>query len=309
MTRPLESSSVGRGGPDMSPHTEAKMGSTFYEMLENRWSQGKFVCVGLDSEYVKIPEDIRARADSAGIAQFEFNKAIIDATHDLVGAYKPNAAFYEAQAANGGIEALRMTIHYIKEHYPDIPVILDAKRADIGNTNNGYSQFAFDDLKADAITVHPYFGREAMKPFLDRTDKGIIVLARTSNPGAGEFQDLLVGEAQEPLYKVIARDVAENWNGNGNVAIVAGATYPQEIADIRSVIGNMPLLIPGIGSQGGDLEKAVLAGRDSQNQGMIINSSSGIVFAKPEAEETFAQAARREAQKLNDAINHFRVAA
>jgi orotidine-5'-phosphate decarboxylase len=269
--------------------------SHFVEMLENKWNEGKFVCVGLDSDYAKLPETIRAYWD-IGNAIFEFNKGIVDATQDLVGAYKPNSAFYEAYGQSG-ISALRDTISYIKSVAPDVPVILDAKRADIGNTNDGYVKFAFDECRADAITVHPYLGREAMKPFLDRGDKGVIVLARTSNPGASEFQDF--GEGTK-LYERVAQNVSDEWNYNGNCGLVVGATYPGELQRVREIAPNLPILIPGIGAQGGDLERTLEFGKDSKNQGMIINSSRGIIFASKG--EDFAEAARVETEKLHNQI-------
>src|SRR5713226_9764580 len=201
--------------------------ATFVSKLERCWQQGNFVCVGLDSDYERIPAMVKSRG-SIEEALFVFNRDIIDATHDLVCAYKPNSAFYEAQG-DQGFRALCRTVRYIKDTYPHIPVILDAKRADIGSTNLGYVQAAFDIIGVDAITVHPYLGKEALAPFLARKEKGIIVLARTSNPGAAEFHDLLVGEAREPLYQVVARSVAQSWNTNGNCGLVVGATYPSEL--------------------------------------------------------------------------------
>ena len=285
-----------------TPESEALPKSEFVAKLENRWQQGNFVCVGLDSDFAQIPQALKGAASVENVMA-GFNQEIVDATHDLVCAYKPNAAFYEAQG-DQGLRALARTVRHIKDNYPDIPVILDAKRADIGSTNNGYVQAAFDQLGVDAITVHPYLGREAMKPFLDRKDKGIIVLARTSNPGAGEFQDLPVGQAQEPLYRVIARQVAQSWNANGNCAVVVGATYPKELAEIRGIVGDMPILIPGIGAQGGEVEATVNAGKDSRTWGMIINSSRGIIFASKGAD--FAPAARRATEQLRGEINKFR---
>lgn len=276
--------------------------SEFVRRLEGRWQLGNFVCVGLDTDYTQIP-DILKRQGMVASAMLEFNREIFHATHDLVCAYKLNSAFYEAQGEDGS-RALRRTISLIKDQHPDIPVILDAKRADIGKTNNGYVMSAFDELRADAITVHPYLGKEALKPFLDREDKGIIVLARTSNPGAGEFQDLIMEESHEPLYLVVAKQVAQEWNDNGNCAVVAGATYPQELAQIRAVVGDMPILIPGIGTQGGDLEASVAAGKDSRGWGMIINSSSGIIFNSRGGD--FAQAARNATEQLRDNINSYR---
>lgn len=270
--------------------------------MESRWQQGNFVCVGLDSDFAQIPQALK---DSASVEDIMagFNQEIVEATHDLVCAFKLNAAFYEARG-DQGLRALARTVRHIKENYPDIPVIFDAKRADIGSTNNGYVQSAFDQLGVDAITVHPYLGREAMKPFLDCKDKGIIVLARTSNSGAGEFQDLPVGQAQEPLYRVVARQVAQSWNANGNCAVVVGATYPKELAEIRGVVGDMPILIPGIGAQGGEVEATVNAGKDSRTWGMIINSSRGIIFASKGAD--FAVVARQATEQLRGEINKFR---
>lgn len=255
------------------------------------------LCVGLDADYDKLPTHIKNESD----ALFVFNKAIIDATADLVCAYKPNSAFYEALGEDG-IRQLKQTADYLHETYPDIPIILDAKRADIGNTNNGYVDFTFDHLGMDAITLHPYLGREALEPFLSRSEKGSIILCRTSNPGAGEFQDLLVDD--EPLYQHVARAVTESWNTNNNCMLVVGATYPDEMKQIRNIVGDMLFLVPGVGAQGGDVEAIMAAGLDSRNQGMMISSSRGIIYAS--AGEDFAQAARSEAQKLKDEINQHR---
>lgn len=279
--------------------------SEFVARLENLWQRGNFVCLGLDSDFAQIPQALKGAVLSASAEDiiFDFNREIIEATYDLVCAYKPNAAFYEAQG-DQGLRALAKTVKHIKENYPDITVILDAKRADIGSTNNGYVQAAFDQLGVDAITIHPYLGKEAMQPFLDRQDKGIIVLARTSNPGAGEFQDLPVGQTQEPLYLAVARQVANSWNTNGNCAVVVGATYPRELTQIRELVGDMPILIPGVGAQGGEVEATVNAGKNSRAQGMIINSSRGIIFASGGAD--FAAAARKATQQLREEINKYR---
>lgn len=269
-------------------------------MLEIQWSRGNFVCVGLDSEFSKIPASARRGTNIAGTI-VAFNRAIVEATRDLVCAYKPNTAFYEAHGIEG-IMALRRTIADIYTMAPDVPVILDAKRADIGNTNTSYVNAAFNFLGADAITVHPYLGAEALQPFLGQINKGIIVLCRTSNPGAGEFQDLSVND--EPLYRFVARHVASEWNRNGNCALAVGATYPDELCEVRKLVGDMPILIPGIGAQGGDVEKTVAAGKDSRGQGMIINSSRGIIFASEG--EDFAEAARRKTEQLRNLINQYR---
>ena len=293
-------------GPQ-TPEFQKPPKSEFVVKLEKLWQEGNFVCVGLDSDFSKIPQPLKdsVRSSPSHIEEVmvRFNQQVVDATHDLVCAYKPNSAFYEAQG-DQGMRALARTVRHIKEQYPEIPVILDAKRADIGNTNDGYVQAAFDTLGVDAITVHPYLGKEALKPFLDRKDKGIIVLARTSNPGAGEFQDLPVGASQEPLYRVIARNVAESWNKNGNCALVVGATYPRELAEVRGIVGDLPILIPGIGAQGGEVEATVNAGKDSRTWGMIVNSSRGIIFASKGAD--FAEAARKSTEQLRTEINKYR---
>jgi orotidine-5'-phosphate decarboxylase len=258
------------------------------------------VCVGLDSEITKIPSVVKGKN-----RQFLFNKAIIDATHDLVCAYKPNSAFYEANGTEG-IGQLKKTCDYIREKYPEIVIILDAKRADIGSTNEGYARFAFDWLGADAITIHPYLGREALKPFLDRKEKGSIILCRTSNPGAGEFQDPVVdsGSQRNKLYQFVAEKVAKEWNENDNCGLVVGATYPLELSIVRRIVGSMPLLIPGVGAQGGDIEATTKAGVDGKGANAMINSSRGIIFASNGKD--FAVRSREETLLLRDSINKFR---
>lgn len=262
----------------------------FIKKLQKKWTENKFVCVGLDPVVEKLPKIVKQDF-------FEFNKAIIDATHDLVLAYKPNSAFYEALGPQG-IEQLKKTVAYIQEKYSDVPVILDAKRGDIGSTNEGYVKFIFDYLNADAVTLHPYLGKEAIQPFLDRRDKGIIILCKTSNSGSGEFQDLKV--EGKPLYQIVAKKVITKWNENGNICFVVGATYPEEFKIIRKIVGDVPILIPGIGVQGGDLEKIVKNGKNGRNQGMIISSSRGIIFASDEKD--FADAARKEVLLLHNKI-------
>lgn len=291
------------------PDRKAELGEgvpdNFSGMLKERWQMGHFVCVGLDSRYDRIPEVVK-HGLSIEEAMFRFNQEIVEATHDLVCAYKPNIAFYEAQG-EAGLEALVRTTEYIHQIIPRIPVILDAKRADIGSTNEGYVKAAFDIIGVDAITVHPFLGKEALQPFLDRKEKGIIVLCRTSNPGAGEFQDLLVnhpGLGEVPFYQVVAYQVSREWNENRNCTLVVGATYPEEAAQIRKIAPEVPFLIPGIGKQGGDVEAAVIASRDSQREGMIINSSRGIIFASSGPD--FAEAARAETAKLREMINQYR---
>ena len=267
----------------------------FHELIAAQWAQKKFLCVGLDSDFEKIPE--AARIDGVRGTLVAFNRAVIDATKDLVCAFKPNSAFYEAHG-DEGFAALRETIEYIHEQAPEIPVILDAKRADIGNTNQGYVTSILDHLRCDAITVHPYLGVEAVRPFLERKEKGIFVLCKTSNHGSGEFQDIEVNG--EKLYRIVARHVAESWNGNGNCGVVAGATYPEELAEIRAIVGDMPILVPGIGAQGGDLESSVKAAKNSRGGGFIIAASRAVIFASERKD--FAGAARAKAQELDGAI-------
>lgn len=274
---------------------------TFQEKLDRIVKKNKsLLCVGLDSDINKIPLHIKEKEHP----QSTFNKMIIDATHDLVCAYKPNSAFYEARG-KAGIEALKMTCDYLKNNYPEIAIILDAKRADIGSTNNSYVKYAFDYLGADAITLHPYLGREALQPFLDLKDKGCIILCKTSNPGSGEFQDLLTSSIQscndrdnlvKPLYKIVAENVVNKWNTNKNCLLVVGATYPNELKQVRKIVGDMTLLVPGVGAQGGDLEATLKAGLNSKKEGLIINSSRGIIFAENP---------RQEAEKLRNEINKF----
>lgn len=231
---------------------------SFKDKLTAKWNEGKFVCVGLDS------------------SDFSLLQKVVEVTHDLVCSYKINTAFFEAEGTTGW-ENLKKLIQHIHKDYPDIPIIIDAKRGDIENTNEAYVKAIFDDLGADATTVHPYLGKEALQPFLNRADKGIFVLVRTSNPGAGEFQDLEVGD--KPLYQFVAEHV-KAWNTNGNLAVVVGATYPEELAEVRKIVGDMPILVPGIGAQGGDLEATIKKGLDSNKQGLIINSSRGVIFAE-----------------------------
>jgi len=305
----------------------------FRKLLEAQWAKGNFVCVGLDSEYSKIPYEAHRTGGihSSRLHQYtliEFNEHIVDSTHDLVCAYKPNIAFYENWGDEGWL-VLKHTIRFINRVAPGVPVILDAKCADTGNTNVGYVQMAFEFLQADAITVNPYLGQEALKPFLDRADKGIIVLCRTSNSDVS-IQNLTViptwgderrwglgsgprGESEPthmPLYEYIAHTVVNDWNTNNNCVLIVGATCSQELRDVRKIVGNMPILIPAVGFQqkGLPLEKqvkqVVSAGKDSRCKGMIINSSREIIFASKEAD--FAEAARRETEKLRDLINQYR---
>lgn len=250
------------------------------QKLQTRIEQANsMVCVGLDPDYDKLPE----RFNSEDTPLFEFNKWIIDQTYQSVCAYKPNTAFYEAQGEHGWYQ-LRLTMEYLSKNYPDIFTICDAKRADIGNTNNGYVQAIFDDLGFDAITLHPYLGQEALQPFLDRADKTCIILCKTSNPGSDEFQDMELDLRRVPLWHYVAEQVADKWNQNQNCMLVTGATYPAQLKQIRQIVGSMPLLVPGIGAQGGDLQAVLEAGLSEDKKGLVINSSRGIIFADNPAE-------------------------
>lgn len=257
------------------------------------------LCVGLDSAIEKIPSH---HLQGEKYPQFAFNKAIIDATAEYVCAYKPNSAFYEARGEQG-LRELKMTFDYIAKTYPDVVTIMDAKRGDIGSTNEGYVQYIFDYLGSDAVTLHPYLGREALQPFLKRKDKASIILCKTSNPGSGEFQDILV--EGKPFHEYLASQIAEKWNENNNCMLVVGATYPEEMKKIRGRAPHLPFLVPGIGAQSGDVEKTVKAGLDVQKRGMMINSSRGIIFASKGTD--FAQKAGQEAKKLQNEINKYRL--
>jgi len=248
------------------------------------------VCVGLDPDFDKIPE----RFKNLDNPQFEFNKWIIDQTAGYTSAYKPNTAFYEARGEQG-IAELKMTMDYINSNYPDIFTVCDAKRADIGNTNNGYAKFIFDYLGFDSITLHPYLGSEALKPFLDRKDKVSIILCRTSNSGAGEFQDL-VADGQK-VWEIVAGKVASKWNDNNNCMLVVGATYPEEMKKVRQLAPDVTFLVPGIGAQGGSVKEVMESGLDSNGQGLMINSARGIIFSDNPAEASKA---------LRDEINQYR---
>lgn len=248
------------------------------------------VCVGLDSDFAKIPP----RFKEAPNPQFEFNRWVIDQTAEYVAAFKLNIAFYEARG-DAGIRELKITMEYLQKNFADIFTICDAKRADIGNTNNGYVEELFDWLGFDAVTLHPYLGKEALKPFLDRADKGCIILCRTSNPGAGELQDLLV--EGKTIWQIVAEKVRDDWNNNQNCLLVVGATYPEEMKQVRKIMGKISFLVPGIGAQGGDVKATVEAGLNAEKQGLIINSSRGIIFAENPAAE---------AKKLRDEINKYR---
>lgn len=267
-------------------------GRRFNDLITAQWGKGLFLCVGLDPDLDKIA----VGKGSAGVRILDFNRSIIDATRHVAGSYKPNSAFYERYGAEGWT-ALSETISYIRESAPDVPVILDAKRGDIGNTNEYYARAIFDELGADAVTVHPFTGAEGIEAFLERTDKGIFVYCRSSNPGAKEFQDLTVGG--EPLYLRIAGNVSASWNTRGNCGLIVGATYPEELAAVRKIAPDIPILIPGIGAQGGDLERTIAAGKSSAG-GIIVSVSRAILYASTGAD--FAGAAQRAAEEFDAKI-------
>jgi orotidine-5'-phosphate decarboxylase len=262
------------------------------------FAAGRHLAIGLDSDPARIPESVATGA-AAAERVIEFNRHIVEATADLACAYKPNAAFYEALGEDG-FYVLGETIATIRDRAPNAAVILDAKRADIGSTNAGYVAAAFEQLDADAITVHPYLGGEALAPFLERADKLIFILARTSNPGAGEFQDLVADGV--PLYRHVARAVAREWNSAGNCGLVVGATYPEEMRAIREDIpATMPILIPGVGAQGGDVAATVAANVDAGSSAFLIAASRSIIYASDG--EDFGDAARAAAQALDAEIH------
>jgi len=276
----------------------------FIQALNAAWrDRNSLLCVGLDPDPAKFPAHLQGTPD----AIFEFCKGIVDATADLVCCFKPQIAYFAARRAEDQLEAL---IEHIHEKHPATPVILDAKRGDIGSTAEQYAVEAFERFGADAITVNPYMGRDSVDPYLAYPDKGVILLCRTSNPGGSDLQFLDVGGpgTQERLYERVARLVAQEWNTTGQCALVVGATFPAEIARVRELIGDMPLLVPGIGAQGGDIEATVHAGRNAQGSGLMINSSRAILYAgtKEDGGADYAAAARRVALETRDAINRAR---
>jgi orotidine-5'-phosphate decarboxylase len=270
--------------------------SAFIDNLAGSWKRSNsLVCVGLDPEIERFPRHIAAQPSPI----FQFNKAIIDATADLVCAYKPQFAHYAAYEAE---DQLERTIEYIHRSYPGIPVILDSKRGDVGNTAERYAIEAFERYGADAVTVNPYLGSDSLEPFLKRADKGVIILCRTSNPGARDLQDLEVSGRK--LYQVVADLAAREWNSRGNCLLVVGATYPRELAEVREIVASMPFLVPGVGAQGGDVAAAVSSGQTADGTGLIISSSRGILYAGCDGD--FSAAARSAAQALRDQINSSR---
>ena len=269
---------------------------TFTQMLAAAAQKNdSLLCVGLDPDPAKFPAHLKGRDD----AIFEFCAAIVDATADLVCSFKPQIAYFAARRAEDQLEAL---IAHIHDKHPGIPVILDAKRGDIGSTAEQYAVEAFGRFQADAVTVNPYMGRDSVEPYLAYPDKGVILLCRTSNAGGSDLQFLDVGG--EKLYERVARLAASEWNSTGQIGLVVGATFPAEIARVRAIVGDMPLLVPGIGAQGGDIEATVTAGRSAAASALMINSSRAILYAG--RDENFAAAARRAAEDTRAAINRYR---
>ena len=257
------------------------------KLLGTSRKNNSWLCIGLDPDPELMPE----------VDVLQFNKTLIEATSDLVCAYKPNLAFYEALGTEG-LAILEKTI----KHVPgDIPVIADAKRGDIGNTARAYGKALFSVIGFDAATINPYLGFDSIEPFIDYEDKGVFILCRTSNKGAADFQSLRTDGV--PLYEAVARKATE-WNVHGNVGLVVGATYPEELKKVRSICPEMPLLIPGIGAQGGDLASAVSYGVDARGEKAIINVSRQILYAS--REKDFAGAARNVAEKIRNQINDHR---
>lgn len=265
---------------------------TYYEKLRESWSRSSsLICVGLDPDLKKLPESVRGKKRPI----FEFNRAIIDATAESVCAFKLQYAYYGAQRAEADLED---TVSYIRENYPRTPVILDAKRCDFDVSAEQYAIEAFDRYKVDALTVVPFQGFDSLRPYLERREKGVIVLCKTSNPGGSEIQDLDVnGEA---LYMMVARRAALEWNYNGNVSLVVGGTFPEQIKEIRAVVGEIPLLVPGFGAQRGSLAESVRAGTTNLGTGLVLSASRSIIYASED--EDFAFAAKAAVRRMNEEV-------
>ncbi|WP_337244061.1 orotidine-5'-phosphate decarboxylase [Luteimonas sp. gir] len=276
------------------------MPRSFMQALRARWQAADtLVCVGLDPEPAKFP----ARFSGDPDAVFAFCRDIADATAEYACAFKPQIAHF---AALGAEAALQRLIAHLHAQHPDVPVILDAKRGDIGSTAQQYVGEAFERYAADAVTVNPYLGRDSVQPFLDREDKGVVILCRTSNPGATDLQDLPVaqGGATRPLYQHVAETIARDWNAHGNCALVVGATWPAQLREVRAIVGDLPFLVPGVGAQGGDVEAVVTHARSADGTGLMVSSSRAILYAS--SGDDYAEAAARSARQLRDQIRSVR---
>lgn len=266
----------------------------FTDKLEQAWqTQQSLLMVGLDPDIARMPAPLASAPD----ALWQFCKGIVDATAPYVCGFKPQIAHFSAIGAE---DVLQDICHYIRDQHPSLPLVLDAKRGDIGSTAERYAIEAFDRYQADAVTINPYMGKDSADPYLDRKDKGVIVLCRTSNPGGSDLQSLVVDG--EPLYLRVARLVAEQWNEHGQCGLVVGATFPNELRQVRQCVGNdMPLLVPGIGAQGGDVLATCQAGCDSKGTGMMINSSRAVLYAG--SGEDWLERSAMAAQATRDEIN------
>ena len=257
------------------------------QLIKQIQQKKSFLCVGLDTDINKIPQDLLSLEDPV----FEFNKQIIDKTAAFAVAYKPNTAFYEVYGAKGW-QSLERTIQYIKPNHPEIFIIADAKRGDIGNTSANYAKAFFNTLKTDALTVAPYMGKDSVEPFLGFEDKWVILLALTSNKGSQDFQYLSTGE--QTLYKQVLQ-TATTWASSEKMMFVVGATHPEELGEIRKLLPDYFFLVPGVGAQGGDLQTVAQYGLNDEC-GLLVNSSRGIIYASNKFD--FADRAAEEAQKL-----------
>jgi len=264
----------------------------FLSLLNERWTAAdSLLCVGLDPDLERLPPAVRDQP--AGVAKFCID--IVDATAQYVCAFKPQIAHF---AAIGAERQLETVCGHIRERHPSIPIILDAKRGDIGDTARLYAREAFERYGAHAVTVNPYLGTDSLEPFLEWEGRGVVVLCRTSNAGSGEFQ--LRETDGVPLYEHVARRAAQVWAHKGEVALVVGATYPAELARVRALVADMPILVPGVGAQGGDPVEVVRAGRDSCGAGLVVNSSRAVLYA---GIDDHAEAAARVARQTRDALN------
>lgn len=275
---------------------------SFINTLRDRWhTADTLVCVGLDPEPAKFP----ARFANDPDAVFAFCRDIADATAEFACAFKPQIAHF---AALGAEDALERLVAHLRQAHPSVPVILDAKRGDIGSTAQHYAAEAFERYGAHAVTANPYLGRDSVQPFLDHADRGVVILCRTSNPGAADLQDLPVRGAdggERPLYQHVAETIARDWNGHGNCALVVGATWPEQLREVRAIVGSgMPLLVPGVGAQGGDAEAVVRNARSEDGTGLMVSSSRAILYAS--SADDYAQAAATAARSLRDTINRAR---